>query len=63
MTSPETEPSYFDEVKSLWSRRKRIWDLIKHANKLRIWGLPILVVHAAVQTGMALLWGKLFDKV
>src|SRR6266540_6160986 len=63
MTSPETEPSYFDEVRGLWSRRKRIWDLIKHANRLRFWGLPILVTHAAVETGIALLVGKLFDKV
>ena len=63
MTPPETKPSYFDELRGLWSRRKRIWDLIKHANKLRFAGLPIMLAHAAVETGIALLIGYLFDKV
>ena len=63
MISPETDRSFLAEVRGVWSRRKRIWELIKHANKLRFAGLPIMLAHAAVETGIALLIGRLFDKV
>ncbi len=61
---PKEDRSFLGDVGSVWSRRKQIWRLISRADKLGFGaGVLIMAVVAAVETGIALLIGILFDRV
>jgi ATP-binding cassette subfamily B protein len=61
---PKEERSFLGDVGSVWSRRKQIWRLVSRADKLGFGaGVAIMALVAAVETGIALLIGILFDRV
>ncbi len=60
----QEERSFLGDVGSVWTRRKQIWRLVSRADKLGFGaGVLIMAVVAAVETGIALLIGILFDRV
>lgn len=61
---PKEERSFLVNVGSVWSRRKQIWRLVTRADKLGfLTGILIMAFVAAVETGIALLIGHIFDRV
>ena len=61
---PKEERSFLGDVGSVWTRRKQIWRLVSRAEKLGFGaGVLIMAVIAAVETGIALLSGNLFERV
>ena len=56
--------SFFGDIGSVWSRRQQIWRLVPRAAKF-IFGIAILIMAgvAGVETGIALLLGRFFDRV
>jgi ATP-binding cassette, subfamily B, bacterial len=61
---PKEDRSFLGDVGSVWKRRKQIWRLVTPADKAGfITGVIIMAFAAAVETGIALLVGQLFDRV
>ena len=61
---PKEDRSFLGDVGSVWKRRKQIWRLITPADRLGFFaGVIIMAFAAAVETGIALLVGHLFDRV
>ncbi|HEY6806789.1 MAG TPA: ABC transporter ATP-binding protein [Pyrinomonadaceae bacterium] len=61
---PKEERSFLNNVGSVWSRRKQIWRLVTRQDKMGfLAGILIMATVAAVETGIALLIGYLFDRV
>lgn len=61
---PKEDRSFLGDVGSVWSRRKQIWKLVSRADKLGFGaGVIIMAFAAATETGIALLIGKIFDRV
>jgi ATP-binding cassette subfamily B protein len=61
---PKEDRSFLGDVGSVWKRRKQIWRLVTTADKLGfLAGVIIMAFAAAVETGIALLVGQLFDRV
>jgi ATP-binding cassette, subfamily B, bacterial len=61
---PKEDQSFLGDVGSVWSRRAQIWRLVSRADKVGfISGVLIMALAAAVETGIALLIGTLFDRV
>jgi ATP-binding cassette subfamily B protein len=61
---PKENQSFLGDVGSVWKRRKQIWRLVTTADKLGFFaGVIIMAFAAAVETGIALLVGQLFDRV
>lgn len=61
---PKDDRSFLGDVGSVWKRRKQIWRLVTTADKLGFFaGVVIMAFAAAVETGIALLVGQLFDRV
>jgi ATP-binding cassette subfamily B protein len=56
--------SFFGDIGSVWSRRQQIWRLVPRKAKL-IFGAAIVIMAgvAIVETGIALLLGRFFDRV
>lgn len=61
---PKQEQSFMGNVGSVWTLRKQIWRLVSRADKLGFAaGVLISAVAAAVETGIAVLMGYLFDRI
>jgi ATP-binding cassette subfamily B protein len=61
---PKEERSFMGDVGSVWTNRKQIWRLVSREDKLGFAaGVVIMAIVAAVETGIALLIGRLFDRV
>ncbi len=61
---PKDNPSFLGDVGSVWQRRKQIWRLVSAADKRGFAaGVLIMALAAAVETGIALLIGRIFDRV
>jgi ATP-binding cassette subfamily B protein len=61
---PKEERSFISNVGSVWSRRKQIWRLVTRQDKVGFFsGIVIMAFAAAVETGIALLIGNIFDRV
>jgi ATP-binding cassette subfamily B protein len=61
---PKEDRSFLGDVGSVWKRRKQIWRLVPVADKLGFGaGVLIMALAAAVETGIALLIGTIFDRV
>lgn len=64
MAGPDQSKSFLGEVGGIWTRRKQIWRLVSRADKLGfLAGVVIMAAAAAVETGIALLIGILFERV
>ena len=61
---PKEERSFINNVGGVWSRRKQIWRLVTRQDKLGfLTGILIMATVAAVETGIALLIGYIFNRV
>ena len=61
---PEKERSLLGDVGNVWARRKEIWRLISRADKLGfISGVLIMSLAAAIETGIAILIARFFNRV
>ena len=61
---PEKERTLLGDVGNVWARRKEIWRLISRADKLGfISGVLIMSVAAALETGIAILIARFFNRV
>ncbi len=64
MPRPKEERAFLGEVGSVWKRRKQIWRLVSAKDRLGFFaGVLIMALAAAVETGIALLIGAIFDRV
>lgn len=58
------EKSFLGNVGTVWSRRKQVWQLVSRADALGFTaGVLISAVAAAVETGIAWLIGRFFDRI
>jgi ATP-binding cassette subfamily B protein len=61
---PEKERTLLGDVGNVWARRREIWRLISRADKLGfISGVLIMSLAAALETGIAILIAKFFNRV
>lgn len=61
---PEKERTLLGDVGNVWARRREIWRLISRADKLGfISGILIMSVAAAIETGIAILIARFFNRV
>jgi ATP-binding cassette subfamily B protein len=61
---PKEDRSFMGDVGSVWTNRKQIWRLVSREDKLGFAaGVVIMALVAALETGIALLIGRLFDRV
>ena len=61
---PEKERTLLGDVGNVWARRKEIWRLISRADKLGfISGVLIMSLAAAIETGIAILIARFFNRV
>jgi ATP-binding cassette, subfamily B, bacterial len=58
------ERSFLGDTGTVWTRRKQIWQLVTRADKIGFFsGVVIMALVAAIETGIALLTGRFFDRV
>lgn len=61
---PKEERSFFGDVGSVWARRKQVWQLVSRKDALGFTtGVLISALAAAVETAIAWLIGRFFDRI
>ncbi len=61
---PEKERTFFGDIGGVWSWRRQIWRLVPRGDKFSFGSaIAIMAVVALVETGIALLLGRFFDRV
>jgi ATP-binding cassette subfamily B protein len=61
---PKEERSFINNVGSVWSRRQQIWRLVTRQDKVGfLSGIVIMALVAAIETGVALMIGYIFNRV
>ena len=64
MPAPQPAPGFFGDLGGVWSRRGVIWRLVPKGDKLRFGSaVAIMALVALIETGIALLLGRFFDRV